>query len=259
MTGLFSPARLWHHTASLQPVRALAVLLSVVLLASESHAVEDGFLDNAYFAVYATASLPRLTGVENKSTGRLANLGVVTEEVTDGVIFAPSLIMGYNFKKMGLPLRLEGEYTIRSKTEYRQSPALDGTAGRNTVMEGVVENQTVMANMLFDIDVGWDRWTPFIGAGIGVAWNNGEAYRLSPNGTAFGEQRLNTISTELAFAGIAGISMSFGTDWHFDSRYRYMDMGTVQWGPSTLNPTDEIQLDAGFTAHEFSMGLRYQF
>lgn len=256
------PTRARARSARNRAAAFLAGCSAFALLAatSEARAVEDGILDNAYFSIYAAAALPRISSVENTSTGTLAGYTVITEETMDGVVFSPSAIVGYNFKNLGLPFRLEAEYTIRGKTEYREEPVFSGNGLDNSTLQGVVENQTFLANFMYDINIGSKRWTPFIGAGVGVSWNNGEAYQLTPNSTGAYE-RVNNVSTELAWSLMGGVSLAFGTDWSFDTRYRYVDMGKVSWGPTeTLGgSTWAMGLEGDFSTHEFAMGFRYQF
>lgn len=214
-----------------------------------------GYLRGGYISIMAAAGIPYLSGVENKSSGTLSGYSVSETERMDGVVFSPSVILGYDVGRLvNMPVRAEVEYTIHGKSEYRNAPYLEGLA--NSDIQAVIENQTFMANVLVDIEAGW-RLKPFLGAGLGLSWNEGEAFQMTSSGT--NSERINHTSQNIAWSLIAGAAYPFAEGWSLDLRYRYLDAGEVQFGPTMLDSTNQAQLNGDYAFHEIGFGFRYQF
>lgn len=101
--------------------------------------------------------------------------------------------------------------------------------------------------------------TPYIGAGVGVAYNKMGDVSFTGNpfltNTIEGGSRLS-----LAWSLMAGVGYQISDRAILDIGYRYMDYGKAQSGridsAGFVNPAVTIN---DFAAHEFKVGLRYHF
>lgn len=130
--------------------------------------------------------------------------------------------VGYQFNNW-----LRGDITLDYQFASRFS------AGDNPI----VANERLWSSATFAngyIDIGtWWGVTPYVGAGIGAAYNN-----------LAGFGRWN-----FAWAGMAGAAYHLSPNLSIDLGYRYADLGDV-------TATDGSRLD--FTVHEFRVGFRYK-
>jgi OmpA-OmpF porin, OOP family len=133
-----------------------------------------------------------------------------------------------------------------------------------TQADGSVMNYGVMANALFDMDVGSPWAYPYLGVGAGYQWTKlNSASFTSPNGGF----RYSTDDSNGAFAwqAIVGVSLPIpnmpGLSATVD--YRFMDIlgGAKFDGTQTLNGTassQSIQMHNQFN-HSVVFGVRYAF
>ena len=119
-----------------------------------------------------------------------------------------------------------------------------------------VRSYTLMFNGYYDLGR-FDRWTPYIGAGVGVAHNDLDSVTFTalPN-TLLGGDRWS-----LAWSLMAGVGVQVTDRITLDIGYRYIDMGKVN--SSTVDNTGfaanaPVRVD-DLTAHEFKVGLRFAF
>jgi len=117
-----------------------------------------------------------------------------------------------------------------------------------------MKSQVVLANVYYDFRP-MGRIKPYIGAGIGAAYNEtfGGSY---PGNTCGCTPYDGKAQWNLAWALMAGGSMAIDTRTHFDMGYRYINIGEVVTGPNRFDgkagPYSK-ELDA----HELRFGIRY--
>ncbi len=127
---------------------------------------------------------------------------------------------GYNFNNW---LRLEATGEYRSKTRVYAF----GNYGLNGLdtYEGYLNSWVFLANAFVDLGT-WDCFTPFVGAGVGVAYTSLVDFTdLNPNG-GFGFGR-NPSNWNLAWALYAGVSYEVTQNFHIDLTYRYLNYGSI--------------------------------
>ena len=107
-----------------------------------------------------------------------------------------------------------------------------------------------MANIYYDIR-GRDRFTPYIGGGIGFSYNETGDLNITPGGGADGDG-----TTEFAAALMAGFSYRLSSWWMFDAGYRYLFLGDAKTQPP--GTANSMQID-DIRAHELRFGVRYEF
>ncbi len=151
--------------------------------------------------------------------------------------------LGYQFAGMALPIRLEAEYLRRSHFEY------DTTSvgfGINIPFKSDITNQSALANLFVDIPV-TERFTGFLGGGMGAAFNHTHTKITTPGGTSSGDANKTAFSWMVS----AGAAVQ-ATDWlAFTLSYRYSDLGDIRWEPNS----DQVN-SSSFHAHEGMLGFR---
>jgi OmpA-OmpF porin, OOP family len=129
--------------------------------------------------------------------------------------------IGYGFGN-GLRIEIEGD--------WRNNPLhAILRPGDPTAASGRQVTSAVMANALFDLDIG-SRWVfPYLGAGVGYAWTRWQDVSATAPGSVYSA---DSTSGRFAYQGIAGLSFPV---WHvpglsFTAEYRFFG---VQ-GPVTI-------------------------
>jgi OmpA-OmpF porin, OOP family len=136
--------------------------------------------------------------------------------------------------------RLEGEvYHSRADVDK-----VDGPGGST----GHLSNTDLFANALYDFRTG-TRFTPYIGAGAGVAFATANNIGVLVNGGA-----LNDTQTQFAYQAIAGVSTQLDDNWAVTADYRYVaslepDYATTVGGSARSENA----------SHNLILGVRYSF
>jgi opacity protein-like surface antigen len=134
------------------------------------------------------------------------------------------------------------DLTLTYRTGYEIDSALLGTRA-----SADVTNLTGMLNAYFDFaEIG--RFQPYIGAGIGVAYNDVDS--VNAGGIALSGDS----TTELAWQVGLGTAISLVPGIAIDLGYRYVDLGEVKTGR-----TAGLELSGDLTAHEVMAGVRIGF
>lgn len=110
--------------------------------------------------------------------------------------------------------------------------------------------------------ISWKKWTPFIDASIGCAFNIASDYsenpvELPPRPSAAFANHTNT-----QFAWRVGVGLSYALEWHkhvghMSLEYRYSDLGNVSTGTSDTYPSVNHALSQRLTNGEIMLALRY--
>ncbi|MGI9410869.1 MAG: outer membrane protein [Hyphomicrobiaceae bacterium] len=143
----------------------------------------------------------------------------------------------------------------------RGAQDLDGTplaVGANPIdpLHTTVSSYTMMFNVYRDLGY-WGKTVPYVGLGIGVAFNELDDVsfsRIPPvNNTIRGDDELS-----FAWSLMAGFAHQISSRAVVDFGYRYIDLGSVRSGriDTALNQQSAVRVD-DLAAHEFKIGLRY--
>jgi opacity protein-like surface antigen len=146
---------------------------------------------------------------------------------------------------------------------YHGKRNVSGEPGHWTVLPGVdplhtaVTTHTLMFNAYYDLGRWMDRFVPYVGAGVGTAYNIAEEVYFTGNPAL-----INRISGDerwsLAWSLMAGVGWQVSERVVLDFGYRYLDMGKAESGhvdnAGFWNP--KVRLD-DLAAHEFKFGLRF--
>ncbi|UYO74896.1 outer membrane beta-barrel protein [Halomonas qinghailakensis] len=172
-----------------------------------------------------------------------------------------SLALGYSFNNR---LRLEGRVSRRNATFGSTEFGSGARTGEEFILDGDLQSTTITVEGFYDIPT-HTIFTPYIKAGIGVAYNSYSA-RLGGAGVAAFDPFDGTVDgyydnysdeTSTNFTWNAG----FGTSIELNERvslfgeYQYAYLGKATTGADAF--TDGFEVDAG--AHEFMAGVRVNF
>ncbi|MCA0407150.1 MAG: outer membrane beta-barrel protein [Proteobacteria bacterium] len=233
---------------------------------SMSMAVEDsglylrgdlGYSFNRASDIYYS---PANTAGESTLSRSLKNSGLVAVGI------------GYQINPM-----LRGDITLeqRGRSEFRyldrvENPGSPANYYLNDV-RGKLGLRVAMVNAYANLGT-WQRFTPFLGLGVGVAatsvrdvFNKGVGPGNNhPDAKGIGT---NIDSTSLAYAVHAGVSYAVARNWSVELGYRYLGLNTVRGGTmNCYNAGTATYVACGyrtmvknFGAHDLKFGLRYLF
>ncbi|RCX31161.1 outer membrane protein [Thioalbus denitrificans] len=135
-----------------------------------------------------------------------------------------------------------------------------------TTAEGTGEltSTTAFINALYDFDMGWS-WTPYVGAGLGVARIDAENIRRAIPGYSCCTGIVSGDDTVAAFQFLAGAAYPISGGLLLTLDYRYLttrdpefDFGGACYGDGSYCSSSE-KLDSSYSDNTFTIGLRWQF
>lgn len=183
-----------------------------------------------------------------------------------GTAIGGGLNFGYDLnKRVGLPVRVELDYTIRDRAgksnsidttwavELNGTPIPGGMA--NSIdMKTSVKLQTIMFNGWFDIPTG-TSFKPYVGGGIGVAFIDFKTSASEDGGAPI--TRSKDISN-FAWSLGAGLGYEITSNWTVDLGYSYINAGEAkayfsEEGGLLYSKVKRIE------THDIMLGVRYTF
>lgn len=162
-----------------------------------------------------------------------ASLGALVNEIEAKNGFAGALSGGYAYGN-GLRTELELGFRHNSVDKVNNFDADDGE----------FRSWSAMGNALYDINTG-TRFTPYLGAGVGVARITADNVRPVVGGFV-----LDDSDTRFAYQGIAGVSYGLTDNLSVAVDYRYF---------ATTNPDFGTTSDPQYRNHTVMAGLRWKF
>lgn len=160
--------------------------------------------------------------------------------------------IGYNFNSW---LRFDGTAEYRGRTQVNARGVFDPATGN--AYQGYIKSWVFLANAYVDIGT-WYCFTPYVGAGVGGAYNQLADFvdmGIGNPGAGFGR---NSTNWSLAWALYAGLSYDLSKSLKVDLAYRYLNYGSV---------TDTIDCIGGcipnsykfgnLSSHDVMLGLRW--
>ena len=191
-----------------------------------------------------------------KATAYGPGWGTGRVELNEGLGFNSNLAIGYGIGN-GFRFEIEGDF-MRSDLRH-----IIGTPFP-TASTGKVRTWGVMANAIYDMDIGVPWIYPYVGVGAGYQWTKLNSVTSVQPGGPFGA----AISSQSgAFAGQAIIGASFPVPnvpgLSFTADYRFMDIlggekmngvstGGAGFRPATLKTHNQFN-------HDLVFGIRYAF
>ena len=223
--------------------RIIAALALVLTLALPGMAAAEG--TGMYLAPKFLMSIQSTGNTER--TDALAGSGVDSySQFTLGGAFA----LGYDFwPQQMLPLRAEIEFALRGNNEKTWS---DGGQYINEV-EGTWNSSTLFANLFWDFHND-TAFTPYVGAGLGMAFNYVGYDFTDNNGNKFSaDDRF----TNFAWNVGAGVAYNFNENFAVDASYRFVGLGYNE--VSATSNGRKYEIGNRPYNNEFMVGLRFAF
>lgn len=238
-------------------VLGLVCLLSVPSLASAESAKPYG----VYVGGHLGMSIENFSDrkFNDQDSGMSWSPGGKTDTV-----FGGGVSVGYDFDpRLGIPVRLELDYTARSQGDAKSSSDIFEEGSGKTfgaTKKDKISLQTLMVNAWVDIPTG-TAVTPYLGGGVGFGFVNCKTkldFVDKTDGTEDGSESGSTDETNFAWSLGGGIAYDFTENWTVDLGYRYIDAGKASvsfkdedgtWGKSK----------AKVQAHDIMLGVRYTF
>lgn len=206
-----------------------------------------------YFNFYANMSSASLNDISIQGD-RYNALSLTETEGSDGIQFAPSIGLGYNLHRIGMPVRMDLEYTVRSKMEFDQ-PSLFSNLN-NVNHASTIESQMLLLNTYWDFPRVGKMIQPYVGFGVGVGWSESWSETTASDGFRLSDSVTNT---NFAYSLMTGASIALGQNWFLDARYRYVNAGQTDILTAVTQAEIPTLKAESLTAHEFGVGLRFHF
>lgn len=217
-------------------------------------------------SLLASAALPPLAAADSRSgdyivlraVGSVAALDDITSNSASplqinndsDLVTGPAVAIGYDWGKKGVPIRTELEYTMRFRFDF---DTRINTAQRQG-FENQLQSHSVMVNAYYDINVGWQRWTPYVGVGAGWTRNVSDVTQTNL-ATSVSVNRTDTVDN-FSWSLMVGIEYDISDGWRLGLGYRYIDLGEVQQGPF---PNGQAISADSYTSHDVIIGATYKF
>jgi len=155
-------------------------------------------------------------------------------------------------------LRFEGTAEYRSKARvYAFGHYTFGGGTFLDTYEGNLSSWVFLGNAFVDLGT-WQCFTPFVGAGIGAAYNTLSDFSdVNPSVAGFGVGR-NPSEWHFAWALYAGVSYDVTRNFKIDLTYRYLNYGSITDTVdcfATCNP-DSFKFDKLYS-NDVMLGLRW--
>jgi outer membrane protein OmpA-like peptidoglycan-associated protein len=173
-----------------------------------------------------------------------------TRAVTEGGIVGLGSI-GYGFGN-GLRLEVEGNY---------RGIGMNGTTGGLTAPGGgSLRTYGIMANALFDMDVGSPWVYPYLGGGLGYAWTTADNVTVTSGGVT---TTSNSTNGRFAVQAIAGLSfpMPGVPGLSLTTEYRFFGVLGETTSTGVTSPggiVTSVKTQDQYN-HSFLLGVRYAF
>ncbi len=167
-----------------------------------------------------------------------ANASYLNNDMGDA--FSLGAGFGYNFRD-----NFRGDITFDYLNDTDVS-ATNGGATHRTDLSSVA----ILANVYYDLR-GREGLNPYIGAGIGMSYNETDAHTINGSAGTNGHGQ-----AEFAAALMAGFSYRMSEQWMLDAGYRYLFLGDAK--TESGGAASELHID-DIRAHELRFGVRYEF
>jgi opacity protein-like surface antigen len=192
--------------------------------------------------------------------------GTSVEQVGQGWDSSPFFGIGLGYKLNDwLRADVTGEYRGKATFHGSDNVRFDGGQGVDNY-SGSKSEWVFLANAYVDLGT-WAGITPYIGVGIGTAYNKIHSFRDDgiifiggnlTNGVAYAD---DASKWNLAWAVHAGLTYKVTPSMSIDLGYRYIDLGSAETGPtrafdgSFVNGGPFIFND--IYSHDFKLGVRW--
>ena len=223
--------------------RTLLFSMAVVIVASFivplAHAGNGKY--GRYFGLRFIGSVAEVQ--DTKATNFSGNLQINNDE---DLAAGNSLMFGYRWKS--LPIRTEIEVGVRYRFDYdlRDTGSQTGYENNLLTVAGLV-------NVAYEYRSN-SSFTPYFGASIG--WANQRSDIRRNNLITLEVEEFSGDKHNLAWGGLLGMTWQFAKHWDTDFGYRYINLGGVDTGISSIG--SRIEAD-DYVSHDVLVTFNYRF
>jgi len=161
---------------------------------------------------------------------------------------------GYEFNNW-LRFDVTGEY--RAKTQVNARGVYDRTTMQGDSYQGYIKSWVFLANAYVDLGT-WNCFTPFVGAGVGGAYNTLSDFvdnGIGQTGVGFGR---NPSEWHFAYALHAGVAYNVNKNFKVELAYRYLNYGSIT---DTIDCVGGCNPDSykfgSLSSHDIKLGFRW--
>jgi opacity protein-like surface antigen len=199
-----------------------------------------------------------------------ASWTIVQKEADDSAFVDVGI--GYQWNNW-LRFDFTGEHRAMAKFKvlgsYREFCA-GGTATCFDQYDGSHSAEVFMANAYVDLGTWWCL-TPFVGAGVGAAWNTvssvSDVGYIAGGTTGFGFAASDQSSWNLAWSATAGLAYNVSSNLKLELAVRYLNLGTIKTaivncsslGCQTPNGPAASYTLTNFDSLDLKLGMRWMF
>jgi OmpA-OmpF porin, OOP family len=232
-------------------MRYRSAILVTALLATPVAAVAQP-ITGVYIGAGAGLHFPQTPDITPYGPG----FGTGRVQLPQDLGFNANLAVGYGIGN-GFRFEIEGDFMRSNVRQLAGTPFPTSTSGTNRTWG-------VMANAIFDLDVGSPWVYPYLGIGAGYQWTKLNTLNTVATGGGFAS---GVNSQSGAFAGQAIVGASFPIPnvpgLSLTADYRFMDiLGGEKFSGSVVNAgvttPSELKLHNQFN-HDIVFGVRYAF
>jgi len=173
--------------------------------------------------------------------------------------------LGYNLESQ--PIRVELLYNNHNDQTFVNNTEFTNLHLEETTVN--VDQQSLMVNFLYDFENVDPKFTPYLGAGLGISKAQVSARQIDSPDSPFVLNRTASFAqdTEYTFAWnvLAGVRYDFNTNAKLGVGYRYLDLGKVSTAANCISHTVGPICDPGEThsadmrTHSLFVNLNYYF
>jgi opacity protein-like surface antigen len=165
--------------------------------------------------------------------------------------------VGYEFNNW-LRVDVTGEYRTKAAVNAFGIYTFGGATNVDTY-QGFLKSTVFLANGYIDLGT-WNCLTPFVGAGVGVAYNTLSDFVDVGMPTAGSGIGRNSSKFDLAWALHAGVSYAVTQNFSVELAYRYLNYGSVT---DTIDCTGGCNPDSyklkSLSSNDLMLGVRWRF
>lgn len=181
----------------------------------------------------------------NNKVDRIDSGGPASPALDDSLPNGWAVGAGFGYKLDWFRSDLTVDYAPKMK--FTSDSALQSNDYRTKV-----DNAVALWNVYGDLGTWWG-FTPYVGAGAGVAWLQTSDFKVASAGLIDGGPHASD-QWNFAWGYMAGISYKFNGNYSIDIGYRHINMGDV---PTTRDSTGNRLVFKGLESDEVRVGFRY--
>ena len=164
-----------------------------------------------------------------------------TTEVIDDSDSSSYLSVGVGIDWESSPLRSEVVYTSYGDQSFIEDTVFLASSGNgNERTTTNIKQESLMFNLLYDIDIKSDTFKPYVGAGVGVLKSKVSAEQLDEPATNRSASFAEVSDTNFMWNVVVGANYSVTEKAVLGFGYRYSDAGKVSTGDNCVGTGDYL-------------------